>query len=423
LAASERTRRRGFRSPLDRAADAYFVARGSGKTIVAGYPWFTDWGRDTFIALRGLAIAGDRLDDARDILIAWSATVSQGMLPNRFPDGNGEPEFNAGDASLWYVVAVHDYLTTAARRGDRVSDRDHATLCDAVEQILVGYERGTRFGIRLDGDGLLAAGQPGVQLTWMDAKVGDWVVTPRIGKPVEVEALWINALRIGALLSRGNRKRWNELAQRAAASFADRFWSSEHGWLFDVVDVDHVGGTQDATLRPNQILAVGGLPFPIVDGERARLVVAAVESALLTPLGLRSLASGMPGYVSRYEGGVGGRDGAYHQGTVWPWLVGPFVEAWIRVRGGSEAVKREARSRFVEPLLVHLGDAGIGHVSEIADADAPHVPRGCPFQAWSLGELLRLERNVLAVATADACTGSRATPRMAPRSGVRGSAG
>jgi glycogen debranching enzyme len=282
-------------------------------------------------------------------------------------------------------------------------------LRDAVEAILSAYARGTRYGIRMDDDGLLAAGVPGFQVTWMDAKVGDWVVTPRIGKPVEVQALWLNALLIG---SSWNGK-WQAVYARGLESFRARFFNEEGGFLNDVVDVNHVPGAVDASFRPNQIFAVGGLPLPLLEAERARRVVDAVEARLLTPLGLRSLAPGEPGYVTHYEGGVAQRDGAYHQGTVWPWLIGPFVEAWIRVRGGTAAAKRQARTRFLEPLQVHLDAAGLGHVSEIADAEPPHTPRGCPFQAWSVGEALRLGTLVLAEQVA------RPRPRKSPSRSVR----
>jgi len=395
LRAAERTRRDAFPTPLQRAADAYLVRRGAGMTIVAGYPWFTDWGRDTFVALRGLCLAGDRLDAARGILLQWADAVSEGMVPNRFPDRGDDPEFNAVDASLWYIVAVHDYLAAVAAAEGHVSDAERRTLDHAVQRILTGYADGTRYGIHADRDGLLAAGQPGVPLTWMDAKVGDWVVTPRIGKPVEVQALWLNALRIGAA---GGGTRWGALLERGAAAFGARFWNPGGGYLHDVVDVDHHPGTVDATFRPNQIFAVGGLPYPVLNGAAAHQVVDAVERRLVTPLGLRSLAPGEPGYAARYEGGVAARDGAYHQGTVWPWLLGPFVEAWVRVRGGTVAAQRKARRQFLEPLLAHLHDAGLGHVAEIADAEPPHRPRGCPFQAWSVGEALRLDQVVLAAA-------------------------
>jgi predicted glycogen debranching enzyme len=382
--AAERLRRRGFPSRLHRAADAYVVRRGAGKTIVAGYPWFTDWGRDTFIALRGLCLAGGRLDDARGMLVEWAGAVSEGMLPNRFPDHGAQPEYNSVDAALWFVVAAHELL----QQSPGIAASDRQTLQRAIVAILEGHARGTRNGIRMDADGLLAAGEAGLQLTWMDAKVGDHVVTPRIGKPVEVQALWINALRIGGEVD----ARWTVLATRAQASFAARFWYAEGGHLYDVVDVEDRPGTADTTFRPNQILAAGGLPHAILDDERGRRVVTEVERRLWTPLGLRTLAPDAPEYRGRYAGGVADRDGAYHQGTAWPWLLGPFVEAWVRLVGSAE----EARRRFLAPLLAHLDHAGLGHVSEIADGDPPHTPRGCPFQAWSLGEVMRLALVVLA---------------------------
>jgi predicted glycogen debranching enzyme len=391
LKTDESRRRARFRDRLERAADAYIVERGKGRTIVAGYPWFTDWGRDTFIALRGLCLATGRLDEAGAILLEWAGAVSRGMLPNRFPDHGEEPEFNAVDASLWYVVAVHEYLEAATAAKHGVSREDRAKLTAAVEAILTGYADGTRYGIRADEDGLLSAGQPGVQLTWMDAKVGDWVVTPRSGKPVEVQALWLNALKIGGRIN----PRWSALYEKAIASFTERFWNEAAGYLNDVVDSNHERGNADATLRPNQIFAVGGLPYPILEGERARKVVDAVEKNLWTPLGLRTLAPGHPEYHARYAGGIVERDGAYHQGTAWPWLAGPFAEAWIRAHGGTDKARREARRRFLEPLLTHLDDAGIGHLTEVADAEAPHRAGGCPFQAWSVGEALRLDRVVL----------------------------
>ncbi|NOT02739.1 MAG: glycogen debranching protein [Phycisphaerales bacterium] len=386
----ESHRRRQLGSIPDRSAEAYIVRRGSGRTIVAGYPWFTDWGRDTFIAMRGLCLSRGRLDIARDILVEWAGAVSEGMLPNRFPDAGETPEYNSVDASLWYVVAVHDYLQRANAARVRVSKTVRTKLEGAVEAILRGHAAGTRFGIHMDTDGLLAAGVPGVQLTWMDAKVGDWVVTPRIGKPVEVQALWINALQIGASFN----PKWEDRRRKALAAFNERFWNAEGGCLFDVIDVNHISGYADTSFRPNQILAVGGLPFQLLDERRSQSVVESVESRLLTTLGLRSLAPGERRYQPRYEGDAAQRDAAYHQGTVWAWLLGPFVEAWLRVRGDNQRARVEARRRFLQPLLDHLGTAGLGHVSEIADGDGPHTPRGCPFQAWSLGELLRIRELV-----------------------------
>ena len=371
------TGRRAPRSPLDRAADAYVVHRGDGLTIIAGFPWFADWGRDTFIAMRGLVIARGRYDVAASILLGWADTISEGMLPNRFPDHGERAEFNSVDASLWYAIAVHDFLAAAQPDGT-VRTR----LLDAVTGILDSYAAGARFGIHADDDGLLACGVPGVQVTWMDAKMGDHVVTPRIGKPVEVQALWINALRCAG-------GRYDVMAARAETAFRERFWNPGSGCLHDVVDVDHQSGRVDSSIRPNQILAVGGLPFAVVDADVARAIVATVERELLTPLGLRTLAPGDAAYRPRYEGGVRDRDTAYHQGTVWPWLIGPFVDAWLSVNGDDSAHRDEARLRFLAPLQAHLRVAGLGHVSEIADGDPPHTPRGCPFQAWSTGELIR----------------------------------
>jgi predicted glycogen debranching enzyme len=389
---AERDRRAAAPDALDRAAGAYLVRRGSGQTIVAGYPWFTDWGRDTFIAVRGLCLATGRLREAREILLQWSNAVSEGMLPNRFPDRGEAAEFNAVDASLWFVVAVHDLLQRASTVTGTLSAADERALRSAVASIVRGYAAGTRFGIRLDTDGLLLAGRPGLQLTWMDARVGDRVITPRIGKPVEVQALWLNALAVAAQTD----DVWNGTFERGRNAFVERFWNDGGGYLADVVDVDLIAGTRDDTFRPNQIFAIGGLPIALLEGAPARRMVAEVERRLLTPLGLRSLAANESGYSPRYEGDAASRDAVYHQGTVWPWLIGPFVEAWLRTNGYTAANRREARRRFLTPLLEHLQSAGLGHVSEIVDAEAPHTPRGCPFQAWSLGELIRLDREVLA---------------------------
>jgi predicted glycogen debranching enzyme len=413
LADSERTRRGTFHDRLERAADAYLVRRGSGATIVAGYPWFTDWGRDTFIAIRGLCLATGRYREAGQILLQWADAVSEGMLPNRFPDAGDAPEFNAVDASLWYIVAAHEWLQI----DPEVSASERNRIHSAIDAILDGYARGTRFGIRADDDGLLAAGVPGVQLTWMDARVGDRVITPRIGKPVEVQALWINALWIGAHFS----SRWKELFARASAAFETGFWNEPSQALYDVIDVNHIAGAVDPTIRPNQILAVGGLPLSLVEGDRARRIVDAVERELLTPLGLRSLSPADPSYIGRYAGGVSARDTAYHQGTVWPWLLGPFVDAWVRTRGGTSGALREARRRFLEPLMLSLDSGGLGHLPEIADGDEPHSPGGCPFQAWSVGEALRLDRVVLAPAPSRskrAASRRRATTTLSAVAGI-----
>src|SRR5213596_3129676 len=389
----EQARRKYFSGPLERAADAYLVKRGKGKTLIAGYPWFGDWGRDTFIAIRGLCIATGHLEDARDILLAWAGAVSQGMLPNRFPDSGEQPEFNSVDASLWYIIAVNDYLLAAKKQPSLTDDCHTKELTAAVEAILAGFNEGTRFGIRADRDGLLSAGEHGQQLTWMDARVEGHEITPRIGKPVEIQALWLNALAIGAKFS----GRWEKLFEKGRTAFEEKFWNEDAGYLADVIDCDHQPGTVDLTFRPNQIFAVGGLPLTLLSPDKAQRVVDAVEMLLLTPVGLRSLAPGEPGYAPHYQGDSRARDSVYHQGTVWPWLIGAFVEAWVRVHGANAAARKKAHARFLPPLYEHLNRAGLGHISEICDAEPPHTPRGCPFQAWSLGELVRLERSVLAM--------------------------
>lgn len=382
-AGRERARYARLQDPLALAAEHYLVRRGAGKTLIAGYPWFTDWGRDTFIALRGLCLATGRLGDARDILVQWAGHVSRGMLPNRFPDEGQEPEFNSVDASLWYIVAVGEYLEQAAQ-AHALDPRDRDHLRQAVDAIIDGYAAGTRHHIRLDSDGLIAAGEPGVQLTWMDARHDGVVFTPRIGKPVEVQALWINALHVA--------RAWNpdreRLLNRARESFAGRFWNEHAGCLFDVIDADHRPGSGDPAIRPNQIFAVGGLPLQVLDGPRAASVLRVVRDRLWTPLGLRTLDPAHPDYRPRYEGDPHTRDSAYHQGTVWPWLIGPFVEAHLRVHGTAPEALDHAE-RLLQPLLAHLDEAGLGHISEIFDAEPPRLPRGCPFQAWSLAELIR----------------------------------
>jgi predicted glycogen debranching enzyme len=409
LRRAETKRRAAFGSPLQRAADQFLVARGSGRTIVAGYPWFADWGRDTFLSLRGLCLATGRLEDARAVLLEWSGALSQGMIPNRFlesgargSDAGATPaaEYNSVDASLWFVVAVEELLAAARRARRRVlSPADERRLLAAVRSILEGYVAGTRFGIRIDDDELLAGGEKGQQLTWMDARIGDHEVTARIGKAVEVQALWHQALGFAASAI-PDRGKWKSRAADVHDSFAERFWNERDQCLYDVVDVDHVKGTSDASLRPNQILAVGGLSRPLLTGPRARRVVDAVEAKLLTPLGLRTLAPEDPRYRPRYEGGPIARDSAYHEGTAWPWLLGPFVEAWIRVRNASSSARKDAQRRFVQPLFDVMSERGVSHLCEITDGEPPHGWRGCPFQAWSLAELLRVTSGAGALARA-----------------------
>lgn len=372
------------------AADQFIVRRGEGgQTVIAGYPWFGDWGRDTMIALPGLAIATGRLDTAAAILRTFAQHVSQGMLPNRFPDAGAEPEYNTVDATLWYVHAIQAFLDAS---GNEAFARE---LYPVIADIIDWHVRGTRHAIRVDAsDGLLFAGEPGVQLSWMDAKVGDWVVTPRIGKPVEINALWHRALQVaGGIAARlGDRaaaRRYRAMAKRVANSFRQRFWYAEGGYLYDVVDgpegMAGVGGrTADPALRPNQLFAVS-LPGDLLGPAQQRSIVDICALELYTPFGLRSLARSDRNYRGAYRGGPWERDGAYHQGTVWAWLLGPFVAAHYRVYRDAAT----ARS-FLDGIAAHLRDAGLGSVSEIFDGDQPHLPAGCPAQAWSVAEVLRV---------------------------------
>ena len=364
------------------AGDQFVVRRAStedpdGATVIAGYHWFGDWGRDTMIALPGLTLETGRPDVARKIITTFARFIDRGMLPNRFPDAGEAPEYNTADATLWYVEAIRAYHERT---------EDHGLLKEvypALESILAWHRQGTRYGIHEDPrDGLLCAGGPGVQLTWMDAKIGDWVVTPRTGKPVEINALWYNALRAIAGFARRLGRPVDELdrlARRVAASF-ERFWNVRDGWCFDVIDGPD---GDDATLRPNQVLAVS-LPYSPLPMPRARAVVDACARYLLTSYGLRSLAPFDSRFVRMYGGDSRARDGSYHQGPAWGWLLGPFAIAHHRVYGDA------ARAReFLIPLADHLADYGLGSIAEIFDGTAPFGPNGCIAQAWSVAETLR----------------------------------
>jgi predicted glycogen debranching enzyme len=365
---------------LRHAARQFFARRAGSATVVAGYPWFTDWGRDTMIALPGLLGATGRRDDAREILAQFAGFVSQGMLPNWFPEAGQEPEYNTMDASLWFFEAAQAYLDAG---GDAEFIRE--VVYPKLNEIVHWHLRGTRYGIRLDADGMITGGAGGVQLTWMDARVGDWVVTPRRGKPVEIQALWYNALRILESLARrfddGVAKlRAMELADLCARHFEPLFWNEAAACLYDAVGPDGVG---DPSIRPNQVLAAG-LRYPLVLGLRARQVVDCVERELLTPFGLRTLSPRDLRYRPYYEGGVEARDSAYHQGTAWPWLLGPFIDAYLRAypEGRARAIA------WLQPLADHLEREG--QLPEIADGDAPQRPAGCFAQAWSVAELARV---------------------------------
>lgn len=367
------------------AADQFIVKRGGpedadGKSVIAGYPWFSDWGRDTMISLPGLTLETGRPDVAAKILRTYAKFFDQGMLPNRFPDAGETPEYNTVDATLWYFQAIRSYFKLTQ------DDALLRELYPILEDSISWHTNGTRHNIHVDPtDHLLYAGEKGTQLTWMDAKFGDWVVTPRIGKPVEINALWYNALCIMAEFAQvlgidQQTASYNQRAEQVAKSF-NRFWNEAGGYCFDVIDGPE--GNEER-LRPNQLIAVS-LPHSPLGRAQQWHVVDVCERSLLTPFGLRSLTPVDPGFKGWYEGNTEQRDSAYHQGTVWAWLIGPFVQAHLRVYDNNLRARQ-----FLEPLLeAHLKDSGLGSVSEIFDGSLPFTARGCPWQAWSVAELLR----------------------------------
>lgn len=370
---------------LRRTADSFLVQRWTvgleqtrhGRTIIAGYHWFGDWGRDTMIALPGLCLLTGKYDEAADILRTFAAARRRGLLPNLFLDSGAGEAYNTVDASLWFFDAVDRYYKAT---GDSALVDE---LRPALDEIIHFYCAGTDFGIGMADDGLIAAGESGWQLTWMDAKVGDWVVTPRMGKPVEINALWYHGLRVMEEFAGqfGWKGDYGALADCVRSSF-DAFWYADGGYLYDVL-----GKTPNAQLRPNQIFAAG-LPHSPLDPDRAKSVVETVTRDLLTPYGLRTLSPADPNYRGYYGGNQWERDGAYHQGTVWAWLIGPYVDAYLRVHGNSEDAKAHGRDLLL-PLLQHVWDAGLGSISEIFDGDPPHLPKGTISQAWSVAEVLR----------------------------------
>jgi len=367
---------------LTTAADQFIVSRERGETVIAGYHWFADWGRDTMIALPGLTLVNGRWDIAKHVLTGFSKYVDRGMLPNRFPDAGEAPEYNTVDATLWFFEAVRSFVQYT---GDYEFVR--TSLYSVLQDIIEWHVKGTRYRIHVDDDGLLFSGEPGVQLTWMDARVGDRVVTPRYGKPVEIQALWYNALRVmeelaGTFSEPDAKQEYGAMADKARTSFNALFWNEQTGCLYDVVN----GEIRDASIRPNQVIALS-LTNTMVAKDRAVSILSVVERELLTPRGLRTLSPSDPNYIGRYEGAPGTRDGAYHQGTVWPWLMGPFITASVKTLG-REAGRRLAVT-WLENFQQHFNEACLGQVSEIFDGDAPHTPRGCVAQAWSVAELLR----------------------------------
>jgi predicted glycogen debranching enzyme len=369
---------------LTLAADQFIVKRGEDlKTVIAGYHWFTDWGRDTMISLPGLCLSTGRYDDARKILAAFAKSVSMGMLPNRFQDNGEAPEYNNVDGTLWYFIAVYKYL-------QRTNDSHFVIneILPVLKEIIDWHFKGTRYNIHVDDDGLLYAGEKGQQLTWMDVRIGTWVVTPRMGKPVEIQALWYNALKIFAELLELNNQPSdasivNISAEKAKGSFTNKFWFEEGQYLYDVIDEN---GNPDSEIRPNQLFAIS-LPFALIEGDQASAVLKIVEENLYTPVGLKSLPKSDAHYIPVYGGDVWHRDSSYHEGTVWSWLLGAYVDAIVKVNGEEGIVKAQ---KVIDDFKYHLNEGCIGSVSEIFDAEPPHHPRGCVAQAWSVGEILRV---------------------------------
>ena len=372
-------------TPAGRAEEAAraHAAGDEVRTVIAGYHWFTDWGRDTMISLEGLTLVTGRCLEAGYILRTFARYVRDGLIPNMFPDRQKEGLYHTADATLWFFHALGRYLT---KTQDRITLR---LLLPILVDIAEHHLRGTKFNIHVDPrDGLLAQGAEGYQLTWMDAKMGDWVVTPRRGKAVELNALWFNALKLleGWLRETGDAEsaqRYAGHAERARDCFNERFWFGEGGYLYDVVDVNG-GAENDSACRPNQLFAIS-LDHPILDEARWKAIVDVAENELLTPVGLRSLSPKHPDYKPIYAGDLRSRDGAYHQGTVWAWLIGPFIDAWLKVHPGENAAARKFLERFPESM----NENGLGTISEVFDAREPHSAGGCIAQAWSVAEVLR----------------------------------
>ena len=382
------------------AADQFIVKRTiqavssnekdtEGATVIAGYHWFTDWGRDTMISLPGLTLSTGRHSDAKKIIAAFARSVSMGMLPNRFQDNGEAPEYNNVDGTLWYFIAVYKYLQATNDITFVMND-----ILPVMKNIIDWHFNGTRYNIHVDEDGLLFAGEKGQQLTWMDARIGEWVVTPRMGKPVEIQALWYNALKIFAELLRLNRQdgdaKMVELsAARAKKSFTAKFWYADGNYLYDNIDQN---GIPNSELRPNQLFAIS-LPFALIDGLKAKAIFKIAEEQLYTPVGLRSLPKNDIHYIPVYGGDAWHRDSSYHEGTVWSWLLGPYVDvimsdpAFVGLDGLGG---KEKALKVISDFTYHLNEACIGSVSEIFDADAPHHPRGCVAQAWGVAEILRV---------------------------------
>jgi predicted glycogen debranching enzyme len=367
------------------AADQFIVKRGEDlKTVIAGYHWFTDWGRDTMISLPGLTLSTGRFEDAKKIISAFAKSVSMGMLPNRFQDNNEPPEYNNVDGTLWYFIAVYKYLQAT-------NDKDFVLneILPVLKDIIDWHYKGTRYNIHADKDGLLYSGEIGQQLTWMDARIGTWVVTPRMGKPVEIQALWYNALKIFAELLGINKQKkdaeqLNESADYVKQEFNKKYWYDDGGYLYDNIDEK---GNAISELRPNQLFALS-LPFALIDDKKkAKSILKIIEEQLYTPVGLRTLPQSDVHYIHHYGGDQWHRDSSYHEGTVWSWLMGAYVDAVVKLNAKSG--KQKAKD-IIDRFQYHLNEGCIGSVSEIFDADTPHYPRGCVAQAWGVAEVLRV---------------------------------
>ncbi|MBL4576502.1 MAG: glycogen debranching enzyme family protein [Opitutaceae bacterium] len=378
----EQKRRTAFSSIMERSADCFLVKNGEEKSLIAGYPLFAEKERDTFIAMRGICLSLGNLDDAQSLLLKGAEKLSKDLSSGR----NGNPL----DISLWFIVAAYEFLVAYDVNNRTIDSAVRERLLEIGQRVLRNCLEGEHRGFQVEADGLLRLNENGQSLTWMDAMIGGMLVTPRVGKPVEIQALWLNALKIGSLTDDSLEVHF----QKGLKSFQTKFWNKATACLYDVIDTGGSRGEVDGRIRPNQLFAIGGLPFPLLKKEKALKVLGVIEQKLLTPLGLRSLDPEDLNYRGFCRGGVWERGGAYHQGTVWPWLMGSYVEGWMRYHEMHKENLQVIKQRFMEPFFEHLQRGGIGHISEIVDGNPPHQLRGCPFQAVSLGEFLRISKKI-----------------------------
>lgn len=393
LWSAERKRRKKC-TILERAAEHFIVQTGlntqnetvetgtSNYSIIAGYPWFTDWGRDTFISMRGLLLSTKKYTQAESILLHWGTFIVDGLLPNRFIDESSAPEYNTIDAPLWYIICCHEYLLNNKKNATHIMQQ----LKNNCTNIIDNFIRGTKYNIKMDDDGLVFGGIEGKQLTWMDAKYGDHVITPRIGKPVEIQCLWINALWIASKW----QTRYEEVYKKAHQNFLDVFWNEREKSLYDVIEVNNTSLKNDQ-IRCNQLFAIGGLPLQIVTGINATQLLETVTTHLLTPYGLRTLSQSDAEYQGNYAGNQESRDAAYHQGTVWPWLLGTYCDAWFNVHGQDVEQKNHIKKVVLSAVEENFMNYGLQGINEVCSGNEPYLPNGCPWQAWSLSEYMRIK--------------------------------